>query len=103
VLDLISLGVGAGFGILGLLGIVCVRSVVKMFRGDIMEQVFRFMVAGFVLMTVVGYGDTGLILAREQLPSGIFGATLMVSFGLFLIGLVRLIQWNKNSKLSAMA
>jgi hypothetical protein len=103
VVDVVSLGVGAGFGILGLAGIFCVYSILQMFKGDVMEQLFRFMVAGFVLITVVGYGDAGLILAGQNVPSGIFGAALMVSFALLLVGLVRLVLWNQRSKQSGIA
>ena len=100
-LDLIDVGVGLGFGVLGAVGIVFVNDVLKMFKGDVMEQLFKFMVAGFILITVVGFGDAVLLAAGQTVPSGIFGAALMLSFALLLIGLVRLIQWNEKSKLSA--
>jgi len=99
-LDLIAVSIAYGFGILGVVGIVCVDSVIKMFKGDVMEQLFRFMVAGFALVTLVGFGDAILLTVGEEVPSGILGAALMVSFALLLIGLVRLIQWNERSKVS---
>jgi hypothetical protein len=101
--DLIDILVGVGFGILGAVGIICVNSVLKMFRGDVMEQLFKFMVGGFALIAAVGFGDAVLLVAGQAVPSGIFGAALMVSFALLLIGLVRLIQWNEKSKLSPIA
>jgi hypothetical protein len=99
--DLIDIGVGIGFGVLGAVGIVFVNDVLKMFKGDVMEQLFKFMVAGFILITLVGFGDAGLLAVGQAVPSGVFGAVLMLSFALLLIGLVRLIQWNEKSKLSA--
>lgn len=101
--DLIDIGVGIGFGVLGAVGIVFVNDVIKMFKGDVMEQLFKFMVAGFILITVVGFGDAALLAVGQTVPSGIFGAALMLSFALLLIGLVRLIQWNEKSKLTVVA
>jgi hypothetical protein len=101
--DLIDIGVGIGFGVLGAVGIVFVNDVLKMFKGDVMEQLFKFMVAGFILITLVGFGDAALLAAGQTVPSGIFGAALMLSFALLLIGLVRLIQWNEKTKLSVVA
>jgi hypothetical protein len=102
-LDLVDIGVALGFGVLGAVGVVFVNDVLKMFKGDIMEQLFRFMVAGFILITLVGFGDAALLAGGVTVPSGVFGAVLMVSFALLLIGLVRLIQWNEKSKLSVVA
>jgi hypothetical protein len=98
--DLTDVSLGVGFGILGSVGIVCVNSVLRMFKGDVMEQLFKFMVTGFALITVVGFSDAALSSAGQAVPSGVLGAALMVSFALLLIGLVRLIQWNEKSKLS---
>jgi hypothetical protein len=95
--DLVNLSVGFGFGVLGSIGIVCVNIIIKMFKGDIMEQLFRFMVAGFILIAAVGYGDAILFIAGVGVPSGIFGAALMGSFALLLVGLLRLILWNEKS------
>ncbi|MDA4122712.1 MAG: hypothetical protein OK456_05965 [Thaumarchaeota archaeon] len=102
-LNLVDLSVGFGFGVLGSVGIVAVMGVLNMFKGDVMEQLFKFMVAGFVLITAVGYGDAILLIAGEAVPSGIFGAVLMVSFALLLIGLIRLILWNEKSTIASMA
>ena len=99
----VDLSVGFGFGVLGSVGIVCVTSVLRMFKGDVMEGLFKFMVTGFILITAVGYGDAILILAGQTVSSGIFGGVLMVSFALLLIGLIRLILWNENTKLSSIA
>ena len=102
-LDLTNIAIAYGFGVLGIVGIVCVDTVIKMFKGDVMEQLFRFMVAGFALITLAGFGDAVLLTVGQQVPSGILSAALMVSFALLLIGLVRLIQWNERSKASAVA
>ena len=99
-IDLTGVTIAYGFGILGLVGIVCVDSVIKMFKGDVMEQLFKFMVVGFALVTLVGFGDALLLTVGQEVPSGILSAALMVSFALLLIGLVRLIQWNERSKVS---
>jgi hypothetical protein len=96
-LDLVDLSVGFGFGVLGSVGIVCVSTIIKMFKGDIMEQLFKFMVAGFILIAAVGYADAILFIVGVGVPSGIFGAALMVSFALLLIGLLRLILWNEKT------
>lgn len=96
-LNLVDVSVGFGFGVLGSVGIVCVSFIIRMFRGDVMEQLFKFMVAGFILITAVGYGDALLLMVGEDVPSGIFGAALMISFALLLIGLIRLILWNGKS------
>ena len=101
--DLIDMGVGIGFGVLGGVGIVFVNELLKMFKGDVMEQLFRFMVAGFILITVVGFGDAALLAVGQTVPSGVFGGVLMLSFALLLIGLVRLIWWNERSKMSAIS
>jgi hypothetical protein len=95
--DLVDLSVGFGFGVLGSVGIVCVSIIIKMFKGDVMEQLFRFMVAGFILIAAVGYCDAILFIVGVAVPSGVFGAALMVSFALLLIGLLRLILWNEKS------
>jgi len=97
--DLISLSIGWGFGILGVVGIILVNSVLGMFKGDVMEQLFKFMVAGFVIVMIVGFGDSVVLMAGQDVPTGIFAAALMISFALLLIGLLRLIQWNESSKL----
>jgi len=89
--------------IIGVVGIVCVDSVIKMFKGDVMEQLFKFMVVGFALIALVGFGDALLLTVGQEVPSGILSAALMVSFALLLIGLVRLIQWNERSKVSTIA
>ena len=68
-----------------------------MFKGDIMEQLFKFMVAGFILIAAVGYADAILFIVNVSVPSGIFGAALMASFAFLLIGLLRLILWNEKS------
>jgi len=102
-LDLTNIAIAYGFGVLGIVGIVCVDTVIKMFKGDVMEQLFRFMVVGFALITLAGFGDAVLLTVGQQVPSGILSAALMVSFALLLIGLVRLIQWNERSKASAVA
>ena len=102
-IDLTGVTIAYGFGILGLVGIVCVDSVIKMFKGDVMEQLFKFMVVGFALVTLVGFGDALLLTVGQEVPSGILSAALMVSFALLLIGLVRLIQWNERSKVSPIA
>lgn len=96
-LDLVNLSVGFGFGVLGSVGIVCVNIIIKMFKGDIMEQLFKFMVAGFILIAGVGYADAILFIANVAVPSGIFGAALMASFAILLIGLLRLILWNEKT------
>jgi hypothetical protein len=102
-LDLTEVAIAYGFGILGFVGIVCVDSVIKMFKGDVMEQLFKFMVVGFALIALVGFGDALLLTVGQEVPSGILSAALMVSFALLLIGLVRLIQWNERSKVSPIA
>lgn len=101
--DLVSVSLGYGFGILGVVGIICVDSILRMFRGDVMEQLFKFMVAGFAIVTVVGFGDAVLYTVGQTVPLGVLAAALMVSFALLLIGLVRLIQWNERSKLTSVA
>jgi hypothetical protein len=100
-LNVIDVGVGFGFGVLGAVGIVFANDILKMFKGDVMEQLFKFMVAGFVLITVVGFGYAALLAVGLNITSGVFGAALMLSFALLLIGLVRLIAWNEKSKMSA--
>ncbi|MGA2665630.1 MAG: hypothetical protein ABSF83_11875 [Nitrososphaerales archaeon] len=99
-LDLTNVAIAYAFGVLGIVGIVCVDTIIKMFKGDVMEQLFKFMVVGFALITLVGFGDAVLLTVGQQVPSGILSAALMVFFALLLIGLVRLIQWNEGSKAS---
>ncbi len=100
-IDLSQVALAYGFGILGAVGIVCVDTIIRMFKGDVMEQLFRFMVAGFGLITLVGLGDAVLLTVGENVPSGtLLASALMVSFALLLVGLVRLIQWNESSKVS---
>jgi hypothetical protein len=97
VLDFVDVSVGAGFAILGAVGIVCVNKVLAMFKGDVMEQLFKFMVGGFAIIMVVGLADIVLLAAGQVLSLGIFAAVLIISFALFLIGLVRLIMWEGSS------
>ena len=84
-LDVIDIGVGIGFGVLGAAGIVFVNDILKMFKGDVMEQLFKFMVAGFILITLIGFGDAALLAVGQTIPSGVFGAVLMLSFAFILI------------------
>ena len=96
-LNLVDASVGVGFAILGAVGIVCVNKVLVMFKGDVMAQLFEFMVGGFAIIMVVGFADVLLLAAGEVLPVGVFAVVLIISFALLLIGLVRLIMWNGST------
>jgi hypothetical protein len=101
VLDVTDLSVGAGFAILGAVGVVCVNKVLTMFKGDVMAQLFKFMVGGFVIIMVVGFADIVLVLTGQVLSVGIFAVFLIISFALLLIGLVRLIMWEGSNSQSS--
>lgn len=97
-LNFLGFSIAATFGVIGALGSVYATRALRLFKGDIMEQLFRLMVLGFILITVASIGDAAVLLADLALPAGVFSAALIASVAFVVIGLIRLIDWSEQSK-----
>jgi hypothetical protein len=98
--DLVGVCVAAGFAIVGSAGIVYASRALRLFRGDVMEQLFRFMAAGFLVIVLATLAEAGLLVAGQTIPTDVLGLALMAPFAIFLIGLICLIDWNERAKLN---
>ncbi len=101
--DLVGVCVAAGFVIVGAAGVIYANKAFRLFKGDIMERLFKFMSAGFlvILVSALTYGT--LLVVGQSVPAEVLGLALMAPVAVFLIGLVCLIDWNERSKLTSIS
>jgi membrane protein YdbS with pleckstrin-like domain len=96
----LDVSIAIAFGLLGAAGSVYATKLLRLFKGDIMEQLFRLIALAFLLIMAAGFGDAAVLVADQTIPSGVLSAALIASIAVLLIGLVRLFEWNERLKLT---
>jgi len=98
--DLVGVCVAAGFVIVGAAGVIYANRAFRLFKGDIMERLFEFMAAGFLVIMVSSLTYGVLLVVGQSVPAEVLGLALMAPVAVFLVGLICLIDWNERTKLS---
>jgi hypothetical protein len=98
--ELVGICVAAGFVIVGAVGVIDSNKAFRLFKGDIMERLFKFMAAGFLVIVAAALTYGALLIAGQSVPADVLGLALMAPVAVFLVGLICLIDWNERSKLN---